>query len=445
MTKVKKIIAVIAGIFVAAAFFMGGFLCHKFTRDAGVSSYEWALKTIEKNYVGDYTSSGYAVLDVSKYSSAELAIKGLVSNLDPYSTYYTAEEYDAVLSDNSGRKSGVGISFNFAEGRGVYIVTVVGNSPAYKSGLRSGDTVLSGSYGGRTVEFNSQKAFTDFIDGVKDDDEFTFVTDRGERVMRRSEYTASYTCMYTNNTVFYFSAEKGETLKLSVAASTEMSYLPDGTAYIWLSQFFGSAASEFGWLMENFKARNCTSLILDLRSNGGGYLDVMQDIGGCFTSNIKGKSVATVAKYKKGSDTFYCANTPDYWRFNPDAKLYVLANSGTASASEALIGVLVSYGFLKYENIYLSKYSDEYLDAMNYTGTDRAARTYGKGIMQSTFRNYKTREALKLTTAKLYWQNGKCIHGVGLRESDGCKAVETDWVVTSGDRELRKVVQMIAG
>ncbi len=63
--------------------------------------------------------------------------------------------------------------------------------------------------------------------------------------------------------------------------------------------------------------------------------------------------------------------------------------------------------------------------------------------MQSTFVNKPTGEALKLTTAKIYWPNGKCIHGEGLTLADGCKSVKTPWVVTKGDTELQSVVQMI--
>ena len=223
-----------------------------------------------------------------------------------------------------------------------------------------------------------------------------------------------------------------------------MSYLHEGTAYISLTQYYCDVAGEFDELVEKFNANGLKSMILDLRNNGGGYIDSMQSIAGCFTSAVSsGKCIAATAKYKKGSSDFYCERYNGKMVVPKETEVYVLANSNTASASEALIGALVSYKCLDYKNIYLSDFSEDYLDWSGAAGEHRKPRTYGKGIMQSTFINRKTGEALKLTTAKIYWQNGKCIHGVGLTEKDGCKTVPAEWVVTEGDSELRTAVQMI--
>ena len=108
-----------------------------------------------------------------------------------------------------------------------------------------------------------------------------------------------------------------------------------------------------------------------------------------------------------------------------DTTVYVLANSSTASASEALIGVLVDYGFVEPENILLSDFSEEFTAWSD--GEYGTKRSYGKGIMQSPFVNFWTREVLKLTTAEIFWPNGKSIHGVGVTTDDGCRTVEADW------------------
>ena len=70
---------------------------------------------------------------------------------------------------------------------------------------------------------------------------------------------------------------------------------------------------------------------------------------------------------------------------------------------------------------------------------------FGKGIMQSTFTNPSTGEALKLTTAKIYWPDGKtCIHDVGLTENDGCTVVkDVKWQHTKNDEELERVIDAI--
>ena len=133
------------------------------------------------------------------------------------------------------------------------------------------------------------------------------------------------------------------------------------------------------------------------------------------------------------------------YRIPAGTEIYLLANSGTASASEALAGAMVCYGALEYKNIFLSQYSEEYTDWLSATGQElKTARTYGKGIMQSTFVNDIPGEALKLTTAKIFWPDEKtCIHDKGITVADGATAVYAEWQHTKDDAELKRVVEII--
>ena len=153
------------------------------------------------------------------------------------------------------------------------------------------------------------------------------------------------------------------------------------------------------------------------------------------------------ARYKDGTrENYAIGSTAAADIVDADTEVYVLANSDTASASEALIGCLVSYGVLDYEDIYISEYSESYLDAMGYTAEQlKSGKTYGKGIMQSTFYNRQTGEALKLTTAQIYWPDGTTIHDRGLSAADGCKTVEAPLPISGDGQELRSAVQMIYG
>ena len=128
-----------------------------------------------------------------------------------------------------------------------------------------------------------------------------------------------------------------------------------------------------------------------------------------------------------------------------NTKVYVLANCNTASASEALIGAMVCYGALDYKNIFLSQYSDAYINWLTESGAEvKTARSYGKGIMQSSFTNFVTGEVLKLTTAKIYWPDeATCIHDTGVTVKGGCTAVPAEWEWTKDDTELRTAVGMI--
>lgn len=393
------------------------------------SSFDWVIDTIEKNYVG-------GDFDPSICTSIEDA----VAQLDIYSAYYTREEYAQVVASNAGSKSGVGISYGFVEGRGAVINTVVGNSPAWYAGIESGDVIVAGKKGEERVEFTTSAVMSDFIDDFDTGEQFTLVLEDREVTLSREEYRQSYVYMTTNKTAWGFQTAADGGLAPVEDATRKMSFLPDDTAYIKLSQFYGTAVEEFEILTQKFNAAGCKSLILDLRGNGGGYVTVMQGISGCF-ENARGK-VAMTAQYKNGKvdDSFKATYNDDV--ISPDVTVYALANGGTASASEALLGVLISYDILKYENVFLSDYSDEYKDWYSSLGGEvKSGRSYGKGIMQSSFTHIMTGEVLKLTTAKIYWPNGKCIHDVGLTAEDGCRLAPASWVVTKGDDELKWVVQ----
>lgn len=442
--KIRFIVTVIIAVAIAVFSFAGGFITSCLTRKKSVSSFEWALRIINEHY--------YVNVPSDRVTNSSL--KGLVSGcLDIYSAYYTPEEYAQQVASNSGSRSGVGISYTFVtekdkhpQGKsGILLERVVGGSPAYESGLRAGEFVTGAKDTGGSVNFASSDDFADYIDGKKKDEKFTLITDRGEREMAKKDYTASYTVMSTSTKEwsFYYEGNK----RVTDVKDGGISCLPEGAAYLKLDQFYGNAAMETAELVRQFNAEKCDSLILDLRGNGGGSVAVMCDISGIFTGQLQNRNeIAMRAVYKDGSiEKFRVEHKfPSYAQLPAGTKVSVLADNGSASASEALIGVLVDNGVVEYGDIYISDFSESYL---NFSGTaDKNCRTYGKGIMQTTYVNPVTKEALKLTTAKIYWPKGETsIHGTGLTVSQGCKTVKTDWDVTYGDEQLVSAVVMIYG
>ncbi len=434
---VKIIISVLVAVLFSVAVFFAGFGISRLTLTPEQKSLGWIMDTIEENY--------YFYDDFGGADAGSLSYDGIAGRLDRYSAYYTREEYEAMQADNDGEKSGIGVSYSFVENKGVLINTVVGNSPANDAGIRAGDFIVSGKKDGKEYKFSSQKDFTDFADGCRTGEKFTLINSEGfeYKPLAKAEYKASYAYMATADTAWEFRSAANGGLSLHENKDRAKSCLPEGTAYINASQFYGTLADEFGVLIKKFNAENCTSLILDLRNNGGGYVSVMCDMAGYFVSSLEsGTSVAMTAEYRNGRKEIYnCEKHGGEMLVPKDTEVYVLANSGTASASEALIGVLVSYGILEYENIFVSDYSSEYLD---WAGAGaKTAQTYGKGIMQTTFRNLLTGEALKLTTARILWPNGKCIHDVALSAKDGCTPVPAAWSVTADDKELCDAVDII--
>ena len=425
----KTIVALLIALVFAVCFVCG---CHS----SYSSSYDWILNTIKQNYYEDIPED---VLHKSIMSG------GVSSVLDRYSAYYTKEEYAQVTASNNGSKTGIGVSYQFLDegvserGSGVLLVDVVGGSPAWESGLKAGTFVHGVRFGDSYTYFNSSSDFSSFVAAREDGEPFTFLTDRGEFEVSKQHYTASYCMMSTCAKTFSIYYESG-----AMAVAEEkggISFLPEGVAYMRLDQFYGNAVNEMYALMAKYNAEDCTSLILDLRQNGGGYVDVMCGISGIFVGQPN--ATAMTVAYKNGTGEFKIDRRADSSHsFSAGSKLSVLADNGTASASEALIGVLISYGVIDYSDVYLSDFSQSYLA---FTGTsNKNCRTYGKGIMQTTFTNRSTGEALKLTTAKLYWPNGVCIHDVGLTD-EKCKTVKTDWCVTYGDEQLARAVEIIYG
>lgn len=418
----KKILKYIlpALIFAAAALFCG---C--------TPSESWVRTMISEYYYrfdGDY--SAYEDMD-------GMSVGEMVALLDPYSAYYTSDEYKSVLSDMEGNKSGIGVSYGYVRDVGVVLYSVVGGSPAFRAGLKAGDVLTGATYKNEDVIFDDTDAFSSFAGERTAGEQFTLKLANGQScTLAKEDYVASYASMYLQNCAYVFDYSLSDTV---IKKDGGMEELPPDAAYIYLSQFYGNAAEEIELLLKEFNSLGLKKLILDLRDNGGGLVDVMAEMGGYFAARADGTPVAMTAKYKDGREvTTYC---PDIQQDDPsalgaDVKVYAMANENTASASEALLGVLVSYGVLDYGDIFLTQYEG------------REAKSYGKGIMQSSFTNRFTGEALKLTVAGIYWANGKTIHGTGLLPSDGCLvAPSSDNIVNvgvGGEDEVQFVLSSMA-
>ena len=120
----KSAVIALIVLAVALAGFAAGYFTHKLSRGNSVSSYEWFVDTVGKYYYfgadeTQFTGSGLSYI-ADKY-------------LDRYSEYYTKEEYEREQKSNEGSKSGLGLSYGFAEGKGIYVASVIGNSPDRKS------------------------------------------------------------------------------------------------------------------------------------------------------------------------------------------------------------------------------------------------------------------------------------------------------------------------
>lgn len=419
-TKVFKIaVAVFSAVFI----FFAGFFIRYITLDKSIRSLIWVKNKIDDDYYIDITDDEFL----------EAATDGIDSMLDAYSTYYTPDEYASAMSSSAGNGTGLGISFSgLTYNR---IARVGGNTPAERAGIKAGYFVVG--YGDDENSITPAESYSDlaaFISGKGTEESFVLAiasdadgTDTEYYTLKRESYNENYVFYSSSSTAYRFEGSTATTLTAYDGAIEE---LPSDTAYIRLTRFAGNAATQFKLAMEQFKAEGKKNLVLDLRTNGGGDMEVLRNITSYLCRNAASTPVAAVARYKDGSsETFNCVGNyfADY--FSADSKVTVLANSGTASASECLIGAMVDYGTIDYSDIVLS----------NING---AARTYGKGIMQTTYYHIFGGDAVKLTVAKIHWPlSDRCIHGVGITEADGAKSAPAEDYMTAGDKELQYIIE----
>ncbi len=410
----KKLKTVIVSIVMALAIilsFVGGYFSRYIFDPDYINTTTDLMRIIYKfGYVIDPETGEQRSLTEEDYADA--LVKGL---LDQYSEYYTAEEYQALKAESKGRHTGVGVTM-----QGQEIIKVAGNSPAFHGGLRAGDALLAGKVEGQTefTEFTFDAYHNGAIDFMIDcpsDKLMQFKVKRNGEVLDqplsllKGAFKTSYVTYYDSEQMMHFTFDITNIPKMNEVEEERIADLNPDVALIRLDQFEGSAAIEIGMAINYAVGNGRTKIILDLRNNGGGYMDVLTDVASYLIYNGgKEKNLIAISKGKNDSDEFYSTKN----NYNAKIqKIAVIANDNTASASECLIGAMLIHGAISYDTLVIEK---------NYQGV---AKTYGKGIMQTTYLLVGG-GAFKLTTARVFWpDNSTCIQGVGII-AQGDNAVE---------------------
>lgn len=354
--------------------------------------------------------------------------------LDPYSRYMTKEEFEASMSDLAGNRIGIGLTFASGSGDPLRIARVCGNSPAEEAGILAGERIIG--YGKTQNELTAAttfEAFSSFLGGYGEGEEFVLQLQSGES----ERFVSVYKAEYVENYVFYRTSEKsytftGPSATILTEKGEPIPYLDDSTAYIRLVQFTGNAATEFDLAMAQFKADGKKNLILDLRGNGGGYLDTMQSIASYFCKNAtESKPVVAVADYGDKRTSYEAYGNWFYDYFTSESNIYVLADAYSASASECLIGCMLDYGAIEFADICLAE-------------REGVAKTYGKGIMQETqLVNLIEGDAITLTTAEIRWPcSNRSIHDRGVLPKDGAKVVAEN---IDYEKETENAIKILLG
>lgn len=313
-------------------------------------------------------------------------IRGYMDSLDdPYSVYYTAEEYASFMEDTGGEYVGVGVQVSQNVETKVITVTKVFNGPAKEAGIQSEDVLTK--VNGEDISSQDIDAVVDKIKG----EEGTEVSITIYRASEAKEYD------------FTMPRRKVEN------PTVEYKMLDDKIGYIQVSSFYEVTGEQFVEAVTNLEKDGMEGMIVDLRDNGGGLLDIAVSMLDYMLP--AGKIVYT--EDKDGNVTSEYTSTDKYQFTKP---LAVLVNGYSASASEIFAGAIKDYGI----------------------GTIVGETTYGKGIVQRIF-PLDDGSAIKLTIAKYFTPNGNDIHEVGIepnveidldvdayRESEGEKDNQLD-------------------
>ena len=305
--------------------------------------------------------SAYYVEEVDVDDLLDGAYHGMVDALDDkYASYMNAEEYADYNMDSSGDYVGIGVTVQISQGdvKGLEVINVSQEGAAYEAGIQVGDIII----GADDFFFEDEMLLNEMVSHVRGVEgsivDITYV--RGGQT-----YTVSMERRKLHETNVYYTVMDGN------------------VGYLALTGFTANAQSQFDAALKDLQSQGITSLVLDLRDNGGGLVSVCVDIA----DHIIGKGTVTYLEMRDGYQEKYSATSDD----ELNIPIVVLVNGNSASASELLTLCLMDYG------------------KVTVVGT----QTYGKGIAQSTY-GLKDGTAIKFTVAKYYSPEGTNIHGEGI-------------------------------
>ena len=310
----------------------------------------------------------------------EGAIQGMLSKLDPHCTLFTPDKLKEFEVETSGEFGGLGIQITKTKDGRLLIIAPIEDTPAYKAGIKPGDII---------VKINNKKVTPDMtlMDAVK--------------LMRGKPGTKITIWIWRKG----WSEPKPFTITRAIIKIKSVKYriLPGDIGYIRFTMFQRTSVDEFKKALEALeKDKNLKGIIVDVRNNPGGLLDSAVAISDYFLPKgdlivyTKGRIPESIKKYYSTHKPIVPLNIP----------VVMLVNGGTASAAEILTGAL--------------RYNDRAIVV--------GEKTFGKGSVQTLY-PLDMGYAIKITTAKYYMPNHKCIDGKGIKPDIVVKLSKQDIAV----------------
>ena len=382
--KIKEVIIIIVIVSIISALTTGIILSNNYRTDNGMSYYKLLEDKNVKDFLNVYANvlNGYYE-DVDSKEAIESAIDGMMSYLgDKYTTYMDDDQAEALASKLKGEYQGIGVSVN----QEAIIVDVFEDSPAQNAGIEPNDQI---------VEVNGTEINEKNFDKVSE-----YIQSSGEEVTLKIKRNSEYKTF------------KLKLAKLFVPAihTTIIDFNNKKIGYMYISSFSSTLTEQVSKALSKYDGI-IDSLIVDVRSNSGGYLKTATDTASLFLEKDK---IIYILDSKEGRKEY--KDETDERKTYP---IVVLTNSGTASAAEILTAALKD----------------------SYGATIVGTKTYGKGKVQETY-SLDDGTMVKYTSAKWLRPNGEGIDEVGI-EPDYYVALQKNDKGELVDTQLDKAIEII--
>ncbi len=309
------------------------------------------------NRLLDFINSEY-VDDVDADSIVELTVNNILEQLDPHSVYIPPSEQTAEAESMRGDFVGIGVNF-YMYNDSVAVIKPLAGGPSERAGIMPGDRIL---YAGKDKLFGKKLA---------SDSLFSKLRGREGSELQLTVYRK------TDKRTFKVTVKRDVIPLTSVDAAV---LINPTTGYIKINRFAETTYDEFVRALTQLRNQHIRTLVIDVRDNGGGYMEMAAEIA---DELLRDKELIVFTKNKKGRiDKTFATDRGDF----EQGKVFVLINENSASASEILAGAVQD----------------------NDRGVIVGRRSFGKGLVQREM-DFEDGSAVRLTVARYYTPSGRSI------------------------------------
>ncbi|URN85356.1 S41 family peptidase [Acetobacterium wieringae] len=328
--------------------------------------------------------------DVDNTTLIDGAIKGMFDSLgDPYSSYFTSEEFKKYMESATGVYEGIGVVVTEDDQGVTYVIAPQKGTPADQAGIKTGDKIIK--VDGEDVSTIGSDAVVAKVKGPADTT-VNITLLRGEEVIDM------------------------QLVRKTIEAKTVESRVIGDKGYIQISEFTDKTADDFEAQLSELLAQNITGLVIDLRSNPGGVKEAVE-----IADRILGETMVVYTVDKNGNKTEYTSDGEEQLSL----PMVVLVDGGSASSAEILAGALQDTG------------------AAQLVGT----KTFGKGIVQEII-SLTDGGGFKVTNSEYFTPNGNNIHEKGIEPNIVIEATDfmkNNFFTDEEDVQLQKALQVLSG